>query len=64
MNIRETAELHWCYTRKIIEKTILITEPQPTPEFLESFLELCHTLYVEAMVHGWKHKEDEINGQT
>lgn len=61
-DIRETAELHWEYTKKIIDKTIRITEPPPTEEFMESFLELLHVLYVEALVHGYKHKEDEING--
>lgn len=36
---REEAEKHWEYTEKI----------------LQMMIQMCHLLYVEAMVHGDKH---------
>jgi len=40
---REIAEEHWQYTKKIID----------------IMMELAHTTFVEAMVHGWKHGKEE-----
>jgi hypothetical protein len=40
---RERAEKHWEYTLKIIQ----------------FMLQLCHILYVEAMVHGAKHQKED-----
>ena len=43
---REDAEAHWEYTKKVIDR----------------MLELCGVLYVEGMLHGYKHgKEETVN---
>lgn len=58
-DIRLVTELHWDYTKLIIEKTLRLTEPPLTEEFLEHFLDLCKTLYIEPFIHGYKHRLDE-----
>jgi hypothetical protein len=40
---REEAEKHWEYTYKVIQLV----------------LQLCHLLYVEAMLHGAKHQKED-----
>ena len=42
---KEEAEKHWEYTQELLLKMI----------------ELCHFLYVEAMVHGAKHGAEDNN---
>ena len=44
---KEAAEKHWKYTEKIIRLVF------------EFMIKLTHYLYVEAMLHGAKHKEQE-----
>ena len=59
--IREIAESHWKYTSVVIQKSLKSTCIfKPALEInLEDYLELVHFLYVEAMVHGYKHCEDD-----
>ena len=45
---REEAEAHW----KFIDKLLRIAKAELTFDLLEF-------LYIEAMVHGYKHKEEE-----
>jgi len=40
---KETAEKHWEYTEKIIQKMV----------------DVMHQLYVEALIHGAKHGREE-----
>ncbi len=44
---RELAEKHWEYTEKVLLKR----------------LELTHQLYVDAMVHGIKHGQEDKQGE-
>ena len=46
-DFRGEAEKHWEYTRQLIKKT--------NPKQNSYDIELIHFLYVEAMVHGFKH---------
>jgi hypothetical protein len=46
--IRELAEKHWKYTEGLLAQT---KEPSTPRE---------HYLYVEAMIHGFKHGENAI----
>jgi hypothetical protein len=45
---RELAEAHWDYTGKVILKA--------NPAITQ--YELIKYLYVQAFIHGWKHKEE------
>lgn len=47
-DFRDQAEKHWEYTGKLLELT-----------GEEECLDLIHFLYVEAMVHGYKHAKEE-----
>jgi len=57
-DIREIAEEHWKYTLGIIERVMIAMGEDI--EYSKSSIELMHYLYVEAMIHGWKHCEDEL----
>ena len=59
MNIKELAELHWEYTKGVIIASLHQDELFHAKE-VARWVELCHYLYVQAMVHGYKHKEDEL----
>jgi hypothetical protein len=49
--IRKMAEDHWEYTKKVIVASSTLDDKE---------VELCHMLYVESMIHGFKHgKHDE-----
>jgi hypothetical protein len=51
-DFRSRAEKHWDYTRQLIEKT------NPNQDTYD--IELIHFLYVESMIHGYKHKTDSL----
>jgi len=59
IDIRLTAEKHWEYTKLILQKAIEITEPPVEPDFLDRLIEMCHVIYVEPFVHGYKHRLEE-----
>ena len=54
---KKTAKAHWEYTKGVIERsaTIPITEEK---------LELMEYLYVEAMLHGYKHGVQSSEGKA
>ena len=66
INIKEIAEEHWKYTEGIIKRGMLIENCKEKFRILDIcsldniWLELCHYLYVAAMIHGFKHCEDEL----
>lgn len=55
---RSEAKQHWEYTRKILESSMRNFAGVYGLE-LQGTLALCETLYVEAMVHGYKHAKEE-----
>lgn len=67
MNIRESAELHWKYTEELIRKSITASIVFKSKENWQNIinnsqiLELCEFLYIEAFIHGYKHKCEELN---
>ncbi len=50
---REKAEAHWRYTKWIVEHGL------DTQRGLDHVVELVGYLYVEAMLHGYKHGVDD-----
>jgi hypothetical protein len=56
-NFREKAEKHWAFIEKLLT-TYTEEENKKTVR-----IETCHFLYVEAMVHGYKHAL-QINGDS
>ena len=50
---REKAEAHWGYTKWIVEHGLEIDRG------MEHLLKLMGYLYVEAMIHGYKHGADD-----
>lgn len=58
-DIRLIAELHWDYTKLIIEKTLRLIEPPLEEDFIERFMDFAKTLYIEPFIHGYKHRLDE-----
>jgi hypothetical protein len=62
IDIKEIAEQHWKYTEGIIFR-LLFLDTNLDRDSCEKIIELCHYLYVAAMVHGWKHYEDFLLGK-
>lgn len=56
-SIRDDAEKHWSYTEGVIRRALEI-HCQDKLDEISYIIELCHYLYIEAMVHGFKHNED------
>ncbi len=48
-DFREEAEQHWLFLKKVFDASNF-----------DMTAELLHTLYVEAMVHGYKHAVEEM----
>ena len=62
-NIKESAEAHWKYTEGIINLCLEWKHEGGVPIYrdmdTEEWIEVCHYLYVQAMVHGYKHGRDD-----
>lgn len=56
IDIRLTAEKHWEYTKKVIEKSLLISMNK---EDVKKLLKICHIIYTEPFIHGYKHRLEE-----
>lgn len=54
-DIRQKAEEHW----KFIENLLKAHREHPEYPLLTVNIETCHYLFIEAMVHGYKHKSEE-----
>ena len=61
IDIREIAEAHWKYTEEIINlvSALLLHNEEEDVEISKQAKDVMHFLYVEAMVHGYKHCEDD-----
>ena len=55
-DVRKTAEKHWEYTKGLIEKSV---ESLNIVNVHSPLTELHHYLYIEAFIHGYKHREDD-----
>ena len=59
MNIKESAEAHWKYTEGIINLCLEWKHEGDVPIYrdmdTEEWIEVCHYLYVQALVHGYGH---------
>lgn len=53
---REQAEAHWKYSEGIIRRCL---DLQPITEE-EEIIELIRYLYIEGMVHGYKHGKEAV----
>ena len=51
-NFRENAEKHWIFIKNLLIK---INEDN----YSEDLLELIHFIYVESMIHGYKHGQQD-----
>ncbi len=54
---RSEAEKHWQFIQGILTSQRVDREDTDQPATVS--LEACHYLYVEAMVHGYKHAKEE-----
>lgn len=50
-NFREKAEEHWIFIKKILTVN--------NNYFSQDFLELIYLLYIESMIHGYKHGQQD-----
>jgi len=55
LDIRLVAEKHWLYTEGLIKTSLEAVGDQ----FTKGSLEMMHYLYVEAFIHGYKHRLEE-----
>ena len=51
------AEEHWVYTSALIGRSLRLGGVGE--ELIERILDLCHKLYVDAMIHGAKHQRED-----
>lgn len=56
-DFREEAEQHWKFAEQFIIK---LSKWKNAPKIEDGLLELIQFLYVEAMIHGYKHAVEEI----
>lgn len=58
--IRQLAEAHWKYNEGVLQKLWGRMNPFGTEDMKQYVLELIAYYYTEAMVHGYKHREEEL----
>lgn len=56
--IDRLAQEHWEYTKQVIERTMKLCGKEE--EEIAHILDFAHNLYIPAMIHGWKHKEESL----
>jgi len=61
-DVRKTAELHWNYTKGIIERVMKLCAVDDSFQ-IEEFIEMCHYIYVEVFIHGYKHRVGECDSK-
>jgi hypothetical protein len=55
-DFRKEAEEHWQFVEQLLRLAIFV----PTKQ---AYSELIHYLYVEAMIHGFRHGQERNNGK-
>ena len=58
--VRELAVKHWNYTEVVISKALDCCIPRGILRDIKVYImELCKFLYIEAFIHGWKHRDED-----
>ena len=59
--VRDLALAHWKYTELVISKSLDCAIPKNILRRIKIYImELCKFLYIEAFVHGYKHRDEEL----